>query len=48
MDVVLAFLPWKWIWSLQMSTKEKAGVLIAMTMGVLSVTGELPLDGCLG
>ncbi|KXX73951.1 hypothetical protein MMYC01_208728 [Madurella mycetomatis] len=36
MDVVLAFLPWKWIWSLQMSTKEKAGVLIAMTMGVFA------------
>lgn len=35
MDVALAFLPWKFIWSLQMSKKEKIGVVIAMSMGVL-------------
>jgi hypothetical protein len=35
MDVVLAFLPWKFIWSLQMSKKEKLGVVFAMSMGVL-------------
>lgn len=40
MDVALAFLPWKWIWSLQMNMKEKIGVLVAMTMGVLSVRTE--------
>lgn len=37
MDVVLAFLPWKFIWSLRMSKKEKVGVVIAMSMGVLLV-----------
>lgn len=35
MDVTLAFLPWKYIWSLEMSRKEKIGVVIAMSMGVL-------------
>lgn len=35
MDVVLAFLPWKFIWGLQMGKKEKVGVVIAMSMGVL-------------
>ena len=35
MDVVLAFLPWKFIWSLQMSKKEKVGVVTAMSMGLL-------------
>lgn len=36
MDLVLAFLPWKFIWSLQMSQKEKIGVVIAMSMGVFA------------
>jgi hypothetical protein len=40
MDVALAFLPWKYIWSLQMSKKEKAGVVLAMSMGVLYVTSS--------
>lgn len=35
MDVALAFLPWKYIWSLEMSRKEKIGVVVAMSMGVL-------------
>jgi len=35
MDIALALLPWKLIWSLQMQKKEKLGVAIAMSMGVL-------------
>ncbi|KAM0276730.1 hypothetical protein ACHAQH_006440 [Verticillium albo-atrum] len=35
MDVVLAMLPWKMIWGLELTRKEKLGVLIAMSMGVL-------------
>lgn len=38
MDVALAFLPWKFIWSLQMSSKEKIGVVTAMSMGLLWVS----------
>jgi hypothetical protein len=38
MDVVLAFLPWKFIWSLQMGKKERIGVVVAMSMGVLLVS----------
>ncbi|KAK0714113.1 hypothetical protein B0T26DRAFT_651094 [Lasiosphaeria miniovina] len=37
MDVLLAFLPWKYIWSLEMSKKERIGVVVAMSMGVLYV-----------
>ncbi|PKS06304.1 hypothetical protein jhhlp_007052 [Lomentospora prolificans] len=36
MDVVLAFLPWQVIMSLQMRTREKVGVAIAMSMGVFA------------
>lgn len=35
MDIVLAFVPWKMIWALTMNRKEKIGVLVAMSMGVL-------------
>ena len=35
MDVVLALLPWKLIWKLQMRKEEKFGVAIAMSMGIL-------------
>lgn len=35
MDVVLALLPWKIIGGLVMSRKEKIGVMVAMSMGVL-------------
>ncbi len=35
MDIVLAFVPWKIIWTLTMNRKEKIGVLVAMSMGVL-------------
>ena len=34
---MLAFLPWKVIWSLQMKPKEKIGVALAMSMAVLFV-----------
>lgn len=35
MDVVLALLPWSVIWGLQMRRKEKIGIALAMSMGVL-------------
>ncbi len=35
MDIVLAILPWKIIWALTMNRKEKVGVMVAMSMGVL-------------
>jgi hypothetical protein len=35
MDLVLAILPWTVIWKLQMKRKEKIGVALAMSMGVL-------------
>jgi len=34
-DFVLAFLPWPLVWSLQMQRREKIGVAVAMSMGVL-------------
>jgi len=37
MDITLALLPWTLIWKLQMKKKEKAGVAIAMSMGILYV-----------
>ncbi|KAK3361819.1 hypothetical protein B0T24DRAFT_96424 [Lasiosphaeria ovina] len=36
MDVLLAFLPWRYIWSLEMSKKERIGVVVAMSMGVFA------------
>jgi hypothetical protein len=35
MDIVLALLPWSIVWNLQMKKKEKIGVAVAMSMGVL-------------
>jgi len=35
MDITLAMLPWKVIWGLQMKRREKIGVAVAMSMGVL-------------
>jgi hypothetical protein len=35
MDFVLALLPWQIIWGLQMKKKEKLGVALAMSMGIL-------------
>ena len=34
-EFALALLPWKVIWNLQMKRKEKVGVAIAMSMGIL-------------
>lgn len=35
MDLALSALPWSIIWSLQMRKKEKFGVALAMSMGIL-------------
>lgn len=35
MDVALALLPWRYLLSLQMSKKEKLGVVVAMSLGLL-------------
>jgi hypothetical protein len=37
MDFILALFPWVILWKLQMKKREKFGILIAMSMGVLSV-----------
>jgi hypothetical protein len=34
-DVLLAFLPWKVVLALQMKRREKIGVAVAMSMGIL-------------
>lgn len=34
-DVVLTLMPWSIIWSANMSSREKLGVMIAMSMGIL-------------
>lgn len=36
MDLILAIIPWKIIMNLQMETKEKIGVALAMSMGVFA------------
>ncbi|KAK3346864.1 hypothetical protein B0T25DRAFT_613518 [Lasiosphaeria hispida] len=36
MDIVLALVPWRIIWTLTMNKKEKFGVLVAMSMGVFA------------
>jgi hypothetical protein len=41
MDITLSILPWKIIWNLEMTKKEKIGVLAAMSMGVLSVSPSM-------
>ncbi|KAM7217503.1 hypothetical protein V8F06_007134 [Rhypophila decipiens] len=35
-DILLALLPWKLVWGLRMQKKEKFGVAIAMSLGVLA------------
>lgn len=35
MDFLLSALPWKFIWALQMRTRERVGVCIVMSMGIL-------------
>jgi hypothetical protein len=34
-DFVLALLPWTIVWNLQMRKKEKFGVAVAMSLGIL-------------
>ncbi|KAE9372547.1 hypothetical protein N431DRAFT_408830 [Stipitochalara longipes BDJ] len=36
MDMVLALLPWKMIWGLQMKKKEKFAIALAMSMGIFA------------
>jgi hypothetical protein len=36
MDIILALLPWKIVWGLQMKRIEKIGVGIAMSCGVFA------------
>jgi len=38
MDIILALLPWKVVLPLNMKTKEKIGVLVAMSMGLVAAT----------
>ena len=35
MDIVLALLPWKIVWTITINKREKVGALIAISMGVL-------------
>ena len=35
MDFILALLPWLIIWKLEMKKREKIGIALAMSMGVL-------------
>jgi len=35
MDFTLAVLPWTFLWKLRMRKREKVGILIAMSMGVM-------------
>ena len=41
MDIILALLPWRIVLTLTLNKKEKIGVLLAMSMGILCV--PLPL-----
>jgi len=34
-DVLFALLPWHLVWGLRMRKKEKVGVVVAMSMGVM-------------
>ncbi|KAM7212493.1 hypothetical protein V8F06_012115 [Rhypophila decipiens] len=36
MDILLAMLPWKLIWNLQMRRNEKIGVAVAMSLGIFA------------
>ncbi|KAL2166460.1 hypothetical protein VTG60DRAFT_2744 [Thermothelomyces hinnuleus] len=36
MDIILAVVPWKIIWTLTMNRKEKVGVMVAMSMGIFA------------
>lgn len=45
MDFALALLPWKIVWKLQMKKKERIGVAIAMSMGVVYASTISPTPG---
>lgn len=45
MDISLALLPWKILWSVQLRTPEKIGVLCAMSLGLLA--GATAIIRCL-
>ena len=36
MDIVLALLPWKFLWTATLYKREKIGALVAMSAGVIS------------
>lgn len=38
MDIVLALLPWKIVWTTAIFKTEKLGALVAMSLGVLYVS----------
>ncbi|KAK4220525.1 hypothetical protein QBC38DRAFT_462521 [Podospora fimiseda] len=40
-DFILALIPWKFLWGLTLKKKEKWGILIAMSMGVVAGTVAL-------
>ncbi|KAK0705679.1 hypothetical protein B0H67DRAFT_687801 [Lasiosphaeris hirsuta] len=40
-DFALSFLPWPLIWNLQMQSREKIGVAVAMSMGVFAGLGAI-------
>jgi hypothetical protein len=35
MDVILALLPWVVLWGLEMKKREKVGIALAMSMGIM-------------
>jgi hypothetical protein len=35
MDITLAIIPWKIVWTAAINKREKLGALLAMSMGVL-------------
>ncbi|KAI0186637.1 hypothetical protein EV127DRAFT_167226 [Xylaria flabelliformis] len=41
MDILLALLPWKIIWNMNMSRKERFGAICAMSLGILAGTISL-------
>jgi hypothetical protein len=45
MDIALAILPWKIIWSITIKKRERLGALVAMSAGVMSVEGT-PVACC--
>ncbi|ROT38186.1 hypothetical protein SODALDRAFT_324596 [Sodiomyces alkalinus F11] len=44
MDIVLALVPWILIWRLTLSKKEKFGMLVAMSMGILLLANKIPIS----